>query len=127
MNMSGDNYLSAIKLLCREREPEEPTIFSSQLRGREMHPPKEYSWVEVTKATQIESETLDRMHLASAHATKCLVNRFGLAVRREAGKQKDVASIPLRLSFFFKSSGLWTLSLGPVSYTHLTLPTIRSV
>ena len=39
------------------------------------------------------------------------VSRFGLAVRRLAGKQRDVGSNPLRLSFLFKSCGLWTLSL----------------
>ena len=33
------------------------------------------------------------------------VSRFGLAVRRKAGKRKDLGSIPLRLSFLFK--GLW--------------------
>ena len=30
------------------------------------------------------------------------MNRFGLAVRRSADKQKDLGSIPLRLSFLFK-------------------------
>ena len=30
------------------------------------------------------------------------VSRFGLAVRRQAGKQKDLGSIPLRLSFLFE-------------------------
>ena len=30
------------------------------------------------------------------------VSRFGLAVRRSAGKRKDLGSIPLRLSFLFK-------------------------
>ena len=30
------------------------------------------------------------------------VSRFGLAVRRQAGKQKDLGSTPLRLSFLFK-------------------------
>ena len=30
------------------------------------------------------------------------VSRFGLAVRRYAGKRKDLGSIPLRLSFLFK-------------------------
>ena len=29
------------------------------------------------------------------------VSRFGLAVRRKAGKRKDLGSIPLRLSFLF--------------------------
>ena len=33
----------------------------------------------------------------------CLAeSRFGLAVRRWAGKRKDLGSIPLRLSFLFK-------------------------
>ena len=31
-----------------------------------------------------------------------LVSRFGLAVRRWTGKQKDLSSNPLRLSFLFK-------------------------
>ena len=30
------------------------------------------------------------------------VSWFGLAVRRQAGKRKDLGSIPLRLSFLFK-------------------------
>ena len=30
------------------------------------------------------------------------VSRFGLAVRRKAGKRKDLGSIPLWLSFLFK-------------------------
>ena len=38
------------------------------------------------------------------------VSRFGLAVRRYAGKRKDLDSNPLRLSFLFKSCGLWILS-----------------
>ena len=37
------------------------------------------------------------------------MSRFSLAVRRQAGKQRDVGSSLLRLSFFFKSCGLWTL------------------
>ena len=35
---------------------------------------------------------------------------FGLTVRRWAGKQKDLGSNLLRLSFLFKGCGLWTLS-----------------
>ena len=38
------------------------------------------------------------------------VSRFGLAVGRSAGKQRDLGSNPLRLSFLFKSGGLLTLS-----------------
>ena len=37
-------------------------------------------------------------------------SRSGPAVRRSAGKQRDLGSNPLRLSFLFKSCGLWTLS-----------------
>ena len=45
------------------------------------------------------------------------VSRFGLVVRRQAGKQRDLGSNLLRLSFVFKSCGLWTLScdLGPLT------------
>ena len=32
------------------------------------------------------------------------VSRFGLTVRRQAGKWKDLGSIPLRLSFLFKKA-----------------------
>ena len=38
------------------------------------------------------------------------VNRFGLAVRRQADKQRDLGSNLLRLSFRLKSCGQWTLS-----------------
>ena len=37
-------------------------------------------------------------------------SRFGLAVRRLASKRKDLGSILFRLSFLFKSCGLWTRS-----------------
>ena len=37
--------------------------------------------------------------------TVCKVSRFGLAVRREAGKQKGLGSTPLWLSFLLKK--LW--------------------
>ena len=39
----------------------------------------------------------------------CNVSQFGLAVRRSAGMQKDLGSVPFLLSFLFKSCGLWTL------------------
>ena len=42
-------------------------------------------------------------------STGC-VSRFGLTVRRQAGKRKDLGSNSLRLSFLLKSCGLWTLS-----------------
>ena len=34
------------------------------------------------------------------------VSLFGLAVRRQASKQRDLGSNPLRLTFLFKSYGL---------------------
>ena len=83
------------------------------------------------------------------------MSRFGLAARRQAGKQRDLGSNLLRLSFHFKSCGLWALSCDfvphsyetlkwlfiaahlnaevvlvmtvSVSYTHLTLPTMAVV
>ena len=39
------------------------------------------------------------------------VNVFGPAVRHWASKQKDLGSIPRRLSSLFKGYGLWHLSL----------------
>ena len=49
----------------------------------------------------------------------CLVSRFGLAVRRQAGKRKDLGSIPLRFSFLFKKvvvCGHCLLTLSITSY-----------
>ena len=41
----------------------------------------------------------------------CLFSeRFGLAARRYAGKQRDLGSNPHWLYFLFKRCGLWTLS-----------------
>ena len=39
-----------------------------------------------------------------------IVSRYGLAVRRWAGKQRDLGSNPSRLFFLFRNCGLWTLS-----------------
>ena len=44
------------------------------------------------------------------------VSRFGLALRREAGKQRDLGLNPLQLSFHFKSCGLRTLSCDVVPH-----------
>ena len=49
------------------------------------------------------------------------VSRFGLAVRRQAGKQRHFGSNPLRFSFLFKSCGLWTLSCDSVPHNYETL------
>ena len=42
------------------------------------------------------------MNSATLSPSEKNVSRFGLAVRRYAGKRKDLGSIPLRLSFLFK-------------------------
>ena len=55
------------------------------------------------------------------------VSRFGLAVRRQAGKQRDLGSNPLRLSFLFKSCGLWTLSLFVCLFVFVLLFCLVSV
>ena len=55
------------------------------------------------------------------------MSRCGLAVRRLAGKRKDLCSIPLRLSFLFKSCGLWTLSCDFVPHNYETLKWLSSL
>ena len=55
------------------------------------------------------------------------VSRFGLAVRRWAGKRRDLGSNPLRLSFLFKRCGLWTLSCGFVLHNYETLKWLSSL
>ena len=59
------------------------------------------------------------------------VSRFGLAVRRWAGKRRGLGSNPLRLSFLFNSCGLWTLPCDFVPHNKYetlkwlsTLPTL---
>ena len=55
------------------------------------------------------------------------VSRFGLAVRRQAGKQRDLGSNLLRLSFLFKSCGLWTLSCDFFPHIYETLKWLSSL
>ena len=43
---------------------------------------------------------------SSGFWTMSCASRFGLAVRRQAGKQRDLCSNPLWLSFLFKNCGL---------------------
>ena len=45
------------------------------------------------------------------------MSRFGLAVRRQAGMQKGLGSIPLRLSFFFKKLVVCGHCLATMSLT----------
>ena len=63
--------------------------------------------------TKLNTTKRDRMHVRIACSqshqyskpredTDLNVSRFGLAVKRQAGKQKGLGSIPLRLSFLFK-------------------------
>ena len=49
------------------------------------------------------------------------VSRFDLVVKSQAGKQKDLGSNLLWLSFLFKSCGLWTLSCDFVPHIYETL------
>ena len=56
-----------------------------------------------------------------------VVSRFGLAVRRWAGKQKDLGSNLFRLCFLFKSCGLWTLSCDFVPHSYETLKWLSSL
>ena len=49
------------------------------------------------------------------------VSRFGLALRRQAGKQRDLGSNLLRLSFLFKSCGVWIPSCDFVPHNYETL------
>ena len=55
------------------------------------------------------------------------VSRLRLLVRRQAGKQRDLGSNPFRLSFLFKSCGLWTLSCGFVPHNYETLKWLSSL
>ena len=60
-------------------------------------------------------------------STKMIVSRFGLAVRRLAGKKRDLGSNLLRLSFLFKRCGLWTLSSHFVPKNNETLQWFSSL
>ena len=54
------------------------------------------------------------------------VKRFGLVVRHWAGRQKDLGSIPLQLSFSLqKGCGLWTLSCDFVPHSYWVSETLK--
>ena len=64
--------------------------------------------------TKLNATKRDRMHVRIACSqshqyskpredTDLNVSRFGLVVKRQAGKQKGLGSIPFRLSFLFKN------------------------
>ena len=58
------------------------------------------------------------------------MSRFGLAVRRQAGKRKDFGSIPLRLSFLFKKVVVWghcLVSLSIASYWNIQMALIAAI
>ena len=65
--------------------------------------------------TEIRRESIER-----AVSAKVV---FGEPVwpRGKAGKRNDLGSIPLRLSFLFKSCGLWTRSCDFVPHDYETL------
>ena len=62
-----------------------------------------------------------RLHKTGRFSYREGVGRFGLAVRRYAGKQRDLGSNLLRLSLFLKSCGLWTLTCDFVPRNYETL------
>ena len=58
------------------------------------------------------------------------VSRFGLAVRRLAGKRTDLGSMPLRLSFLFKKvvvCGHCPVSLPITSYRNIKIALIAAI
>ena len=55
-------------------------------------------------------KSLDRACIKRATSSYKKANRFGLAVRREAGKQKGLARFRFACPFSSKGCGLWTLS-----------------
>ena len=67
---------------------------------------RDWNWKRAINAQSAMTVISGRSH----HRGWILVSRFGLAVRREAGKQRDLGSNPLRLSFLLRSCSLWTLS-----------------
>ena len=67
--------------------------------------------------------------IKSSQFKSAQVSRFGLAVRRSAGKRKDLGSIPLRLSFFFKNvvvCGHCLVTLSITSYRNLKMALIAA-
>ena len=72
------------------------------------------------------------MGFAKSH-TEVLATQMGVMIREpvwpssKAGKQKDLSSNLLRLSFVFKSCGLWTLSCDFVPHNYETLKWLSSL
>ena len=56
-------------------------------------------------------------HISTPESPGSVVSRFGLAVRRSAGKQKGYGSIPLRLSLLFKKVVVCGHCLVTLSFT----------
>ena len=65
--------------------------------------------------TEIRRESIER-----AVSTR-VVFREPVWPSGKAGKRRDLGSIPLRLSFLFKSCGLWTRSCDFVPHDYETL------
>ena len=63
----------------------------------------------------------------TGRAWELCVSRFGLVVRHQAGKQKDLGSNLLWLSFLFKGCGLWTLSCDFVPHNYETSKWLSSL
>ena len=62
---------------------------------------------DVVRKTRSRDTGMPQIQKLSSFLLLRIVSRCGLAVRRKACKQKDLGSIPLRLSFIL--CGLWTL------------------
>ena len=61
------------------------------------------SWAPVPKKPTVSVDVKQHFNQLELVKTNLKnVSRFGLAVRRWAGKQKGLGSIPLRVSFLFK-------------------------
>ena len=78
------------------------------------------------QGTLVQSSQLAEPSWTNPWHTECNVeacpttmSRFGPAVRRWAGKQRGLCSVPLRLSLLCKSCGLWTPSCDFVCPSHL--------
>ena len=78
--------------------------------------------------TLTKSSTMKSMDYKSINGIRTgNMSQFGLAVRRQAGKRRDLSSNPLQLSFFFKGCGLWTPSCDFVPHNYETLKWLSSL
>ena len=85
------------------------------------------------QTTQIISDVCfimtDHVSYASLNIRKSFESRRNVwpCGKAQAGKQRDLGSNPLRLSFLFKSCGLWTLSCDFAPHNYETLKWLSSL